>query len=169
MSFMSLNNTTVSFAEPDDVLAKDSRVFETNEGLTEDDVEKALIRSTDRILSRIRSTDWWRNYYLKRQSSFNIQSYADIPYPDLDKVIKRQDDFTDLCVYTALADYILPRVADFGDENDSDRAKMGYYTTKAESLFSEIINSGDWYDFDDNSVIDKDEAHPGNYRLKRVR
>ncbi len=169
MAFITENNITISFADYRDVVIKDQRLFDSNEGLTDDLVESALIRATERILSRIRSSDWWRSYYIRRDNSIQYQSVADIPPLDPDRIRARQNDFTDLVIYTALSDYILPSVANFGDETDSEKAKMGYYQNKAESLFGELISAGDWYDFDDDSSISSSEKSPGYYNLKRVR
>lgn len=169
MAFIIENNTTISFAEYSDVKAVDKRLFDSNEGLTDDEVETALIRATERILTRMRSTQWWRNYYLSRSPNANIKTVADIPALDPDKIKDRQNDFTDLCVYFALSEIILPQVADFGDDGDNDNAKMGYYQNKTERLFDELIVAGDWYDFDDDDVIESSEQSPGYANLKRVR
>ena len=64
MAFISNGTTKISFAEYQDVVDMDQRLFEANEGLTDDVVESALIRSTDRILTLVRATDWWRSYFL---------------------------------------------------------------------------------------------------------
>ena len=169
MAFIIENNQVTSFAEFSDVLERDQRLFDSNEGLTDVVIETALKRATLRIISKISTSDWWRSYYVKRDPSIEYKTVADIPSIDVDKIKSREDDFTELCVYTALADYILPQVADFGDETDSDRAKMGYYSNRAEALYGELINAGDWYDFDDDGVIETTEKSPGNYNLKRVR
>lgn len=168
MAFITENDTVISFAEYSDVTARDRRLFDGNEGLTDDVVENLLIRSTERILSKMRQTSWWREYYLQRSSS-TISTMADIPALDTDKIIGRQNDFTDLCVYTALGEFILPLVADFGNEEDSERNKMGYYNQKAESLFAELVGAGDWYDFDLDGTVQSDEKSPGKFNLKRVR
>ena len=168
MAFIIENNTTVSFAEYDDVFQKDQRLFESNEGLTDDIVEDFLIRATERILDKFRSTSWWRDYYRQRSSN-SISSVADIPALDADKILGRNNDFTDLCVYTALSEYILPRVADFGNEDNAERQKMGYYQNKGDSLFAELVAAGDWYDFDDDATIASDEKQPGKINLRRVR
>jgi hypothetical protein len=120
-------------------------------------------------LSKLRSSDWWRSYYIRRDSSISFTTVADIPALDINRIIGRQNDFTDLCVYSALADFILPSVADFGNEDNAERQKMGYYTQKADSLFGELISAGDWYDFDDSGTILSNEKSPGQYNLKRVR
>ena len=169
MAFIIESDVVMSFAEYNDVLQKDQRLFDSNEGLTDEVVEDALIRATERIINRISTTQWWRDYYMKRDSAMSYTSVADIPSVDADKIKARQSDFTELCVYTAMADYILPQVADFGDETDSDRAKMGYYQNRAESLFGELIIAGDWYDFDDNATIDSSEKQPGYFNLRRQR
>ena len=169
MAFIVENNTTISFAEYSDVKAVDKRLFDSNEGLTDDVVETALIRATERILTQMRSSQWWRNYYLSRSPDANIKTVADIPALDPDKIKDRQNDFTDLCVYWALSEIILPQVANFGDEGDDDKAKMGYYQNKTDKLFDELIVAGDWYDFNDDDTISSSEQSPGYANLKRVR
>ena len=49
MAFVIANNTVVSFAEYTDVLQRDQRLFELNEGLSDDVVEPLLERATQRI------------------------------------------------------------------------------------------------------------------------
>lgn len=169
MAFITESDVTISFAEYSDVLAADQRLFDSNEGLTDDVVETALIRSTQRILDRIRSTVWWRDYYLGQDSSITLNSVADIPAVDPDKIKSRTADFTELCVATALSEYVLPQVADFGNEADSENAKMGYYANRAERLFDELITAGDWYDFDDDGTIQSLEKDPGFYNPRRIR
>lgn len=169
MAFIRENNSVISFAEYSDVTARDQRVFDSNEGLTDDVVEEALIRATQRILAAIRSSGWWRDYYISRDNTITYNTRADIPEVDADQIQSRQNDFTDLCVFWALSDYILPQVANFGDETDDDRAKMGYYKGKADALLQELIQAGDWYDFNDDSVIQSSEKEPGVYALRRIR
>ena len=169
MAFIIENSTVVSFAEYSDVVQRDQRLFDSNEGLTDDVVEDALERATSRILTKLSTSDWWRSYYIKRDNSSVFNTVADIPSVDVDKIKARQADFTELCVYTALADYILPQVANFGDDTDSERAKMGYYSNRAEDLYGELIRAGDWYDFDDDNTIESTEKSPGHYTLRRVR
>jgi hypothetical protein len=169
MAFIIENSVTVSFADFNDVVQKDQRLFEANEGLSDDIVEAQLIRATERILSKIRASGWWQSYYVTRSPGTAFNTVADIPAVDPDRIKARENDFTDLCVYTALAEYILPIVADFGNEDSAERKKMGYYVNKADSLLGELITAGDWYDFNDDSTIDSSEKSPGAYNLKRVR
>ncbi len=168
MAFVTENNTVVSFAEYSDLLARDQRLFEVNEGLSDDVVEPLLVRATERILDKIRATAWWRNYYVSR-SNISINTVADIPAVDPDYIKSRYNDFTELCVYEALAYYVLPLIADFSNEDSAERKKMGYYTQRADALFGELITAGDWYDFDNSGTITSSEKEPGVYNLKRVR
>ena len=167
MAFIVESSSVISFAEYQDVLDQDQRLFDGNESLTDDIVEDALIRTTQRILSRIKDTDWWQNLY--QQHTTGSVNRLDIPNPDPDKIKHRQDDFTDLCVFSALAERILPSIADFGDEDNAERRKMGYYENRATELFMEIVNAGDWYDFDGDGTIQTDEKRQGNLRLVRTR
>jgi len=118
------------------------------------------------LLNKFRSTDWWRRYYLKRSDNAYLTS---IPALDVNRIKDRYNDFTDLCVYFALGEYILPIVADFGGEDENERTKMAYYSRKADDLFAELVHVGDWYDFNEDDIITVDEKQPGIYVLKRVR
>jgi hypothetical protein len=169
MAFIKSGTTVTSFAEYQDVLDADQRLFDANEGLTDDIVEAHLTRATERILTRLRSTAWWQSYYLKMTNGSTISTVADIPALNASKIKDRLNDFTELCVSMALADYILPNVADFSNEDSAERKKMGYYKQRAELLFEELVSAGDWYDFDGSGVIASSEKQPGVYNLKRVR
>lgn len=169
MAFINDGTTVISFAEYQDVVDRDSRLFDTNESLSEDVVEPLLIRATERILTKLRSSDWWVSYYVRRSTNTTYSTTADIPALDPLKIQDRENDFTDLCVYTALGEFILPKVADFGTEDNAERQKMGYYNAKADSLFGELISAGDWYNFDGSGAITSAEKSPGIYNLKRVR
>lgn len=169
MAFIIENNSVTSFAEFQDVVNKDQRLFDANEGLSDDIVEAQLVRATERILSKLRASAWWQAYYVNRATGVNYRTTADIPALNANRIKDRQNDFTDLCVFTALADFILPGIADFGNEDSAERKKMGYYTQKADSLFSELVSAGDWYDFDNDATIESTEKQPGQVNLKRIR
>lgn len=169
MPFISDGTNIISFAEYQDVLDMDQRLFEANEGLTDDVVEASLIRSTQRILTLIRNTDWWRDYYLQKNSNPVYLTDADLPQVDPNKILGRMDDFQDLCVYHCLWDHLLPKIADFSKEDNAERAKIGFYQGKFQFLFDEIINGGDWYDLSGNGTVERAEKFPGNYSLKRIR
>lgn len=169
MAFIIEGSTVTSFADFQDVVDKDQRLFESNEGLSDDIVEQQLVRATERILTRLRSSSWWKSYYVNRNTTTVINTVADIPALDINRIIARTNDFTDLCVYVALAEFILPSIADFGNADNAERQKMGYYTQKADNLLGELITAGDWYDFDDDNTVESNEKQPGQYNLKRVR
>jgi hypothetical protein len=169
MAFVTENSTVVSFAEYSDVLQQDQRLFEVNEGLSDDVVEPLLVRATDRILTKLRTSSWWRSYFRDRNTSVAINTVADIPALNPNYIKLRQNDFTELCVYVALADYILPGIADFSNQDTAERQKMGYYTNRADALFSELVEAGDWYDFDNSGTVTSAERTPGLINLKRVR
>lgn len=168
MAFVIENNSVISFAEFQDVIDRDQRLIDANEGLSDDVIEPLLVRATERVISRIRVTPWWRSYYV-RQSNQAYSSVADIPAPNANRIRDRFNDFTDLCVYMALSEFILPRVANFGQDDNEERKKMGYYASKADSLFDELITAGDWYDFDNSGAVQSAEKLPGQINLKRVR
>lgn len=170
MAFIVQGNTLLTMATGDDLDAIDARLFEQNEGLEDDYIEDTLIRSTARILELLRASQWWTEYYLTVSTSgVAINSTADIPPLDGAKIQSRQDDFTDLCCYYALYNYILPYIADFGNEDSAERKKMGYYQQKFTDLFGELIQAGDWYDFDNDATIQSSEKLPGVWNLRRVR
>ena len=172
MAFITQGTTFFSFADYDDVVAKDSRLFDANEGLTQDDVEGALIRSTTRILDTLRSSNWWKSYYILQAGPAAVVTVGQsIQVPPLDPFLirARQGDFTDLCVYFALSEYLLARVADFGNPDSAERQKLGFYDTKYRELYAELIVAGDWYDFTNNGTITQDEKYPFVNNLVRRR
>ena len=172
MAFITQGSTFYSFADYDDVVAKDSRLFSANEGLTQDVVEEALIRSTTRILDALRSSSWWKSYYIRQAgSNATIIVGQSIAVPPLDPFLikARQGDFTDLCVYYALSEYLLAKVADFGNPDSAERQKLGFYNEKYRSLLDELLTAGDWYDFSDNGSITDAEIYPFVTNLVRVR
>ena len=169
MPFISDGTKTISFAEYQDVLDQDQRLFEANEGLTDDVVEALLQRSTERILALIRATDWWRDLYLEKTANPYYVTRGDVPLVNPDRIKSRQHDFTELCVQYALWNYILPKIADFSKEDNAERAKIGFYQGKYQFLFDELINAGDWYDLDNSGTVESREKFPGNYSVKRIR
>jgi hypothetical protein len=168
MSFIISGTTVRSFADYQDVVDRDQRLFEGNEGLTEEVIEDALIRASERLLVRIRSSDWWKNYQIKRDASLKNDIRL-VPPVNAAKIITRRADFTDLCVYLALAEYILPRVADFSNQESAEVQKIKYYTDKTEKLLQELIEAGDWYDFAGDGIVNTSDIAPSKLKLVRVR
>jgi hypothetical protein len=169
MAFVYVNNTVRAFAAYADVVNMDQRLFESNEGLTSSVIDGFLVRSTERILTQIRLTDWWRELYIHCFPNANFQGDVNLPAVDANLILKRHNDFTDLCVQYALWQYILPRIADFSKEDNAERAKIGFYQARYNSLFDEIIRAGDWYDINDDSTVERVERLEGNQVIKRIR
>jgi hypothetical protein len=174
MAFISSGGNVISFAEYEDVLAIDQRLFEANEGFTDVIVEDALEKSTLRILNKIKSSDWWRSYYLRQSgASVNTNIFTsgliDVPAPSANKIKARQDEFTDMCVYFCLQEYLYPKVADFGNTDSAERQKIGFFEEKFRVMFKDLIEAGDWYDFSGDNTIDPLEKQPNRQNLVRVR
>jgi hypothetical protein len=169
MAFITNGGTVIAFAEYQDCLDTDQRIFEANEGLTETVVEDFLVKATGRILSLIKYSDWWRDLYLQTTTSPSFYNASDVPDVNPNLIRARYQDFTDLCVFYALFYYILPKVADFSKEDNSERNKIGYYQEKHQFLFTELINAGDWYDVNGDGTITPTEKKPGAMRLHRTR
>lgn len=149
MAFIESATTVLSFAEYNDVYIRDQRLFEANEGLTEEGVEDHLIRGTERILSLL-------------NTALGITV-------DINLIQARQNDFTDLCVYFALNEYILPQYADVGNDEDSEFNKIAYYSNKFDILLDELIAAGDWYDADDDGTVEDSESVATTIQERRVR
>lgn len=77
MAFIEDSTTVYSFANYTDVTSKDDRLFVENEGLTQTVVEDMLVRSTERILSQIRSSGWW--YDLNSRMGASMLNRSDVP------------------------------------------------------------------------------------------
>ena len=155
MAFVYNDLLVESFAEFQDVLDHDQRLFITNEGLSDGVVYPSLVRATEKILTKIKDSSWWKN----------------ITTTDVNPayILTRHNDFTDLCVYLALSEYVLPSIADFGVQDNAEVQKMQYYTTKFTSLFEELVSAGDWYDFNNDSTINTTEVKTGSILRKRIR
>ena len=167
--------SVISFAEYGDVQTIDQRIFEQNEGLTSSIVEDALIRSTTRILQNIGTSDWWRTYYLRMTGGtydpliYGSLGLLPVPNPDPNRIQDRQADFTDLCVYYCLSYYLLPKIADFSNEDNAERRKIGFFNEKYRGLFEELINDGSWYDWNNGGTITNSEKYVIRSNIVRVR
>lgn len=176
MPFINPGGTgVIAFADYDDVRACDQRLFEANEGIADEAmVEDLTEKATNRILQLIKNTAWWRRYYLleasqQQREAAQTRSTPDVPLPNANLIEARQADFTDLCVYFTLYEYLLPKVADFSSQDNAEVQKIGVYRTKFEKLFTELIDDGSWYDFDDDGTIERLEKLPTRTNLVRVR
>lgn len=176
MAFINPGGTgVIAFAEYTDVTSTDQRLFEANEGIADQTmIEDLTEKATNRILQLIRNTSWWKRYYLieaseaQRQAT-NTRSTPDVPLPDPDLILGRQADFTDLCVYFTLYEYLLPKIADYSAQDNAEVVKIGVYRTKFDVLFRELIDDGTWYDFDNSGTVTTLEKLPTRTNLVRVR
>jgi hypothetical protein len=165
----------ISFADAADVRNIDQRVFEANEGLTDTLVEDILIRSTTRLIQNFGNTDWWRAFYVRMNGGtydpivYNSLGLIPIPDPDPNKILNRQADFSDLCVFYALSYYLYPKIADFSNQDNAERVKIGFMNEKYRSLFQELIDDGSWYDWNNNGVVTNNEKLVSRTNIIRAR
>ena len=164
----------IAFADYDAVIAADQRVFEANEGLTVNIIDDITIRSTQRILYQIGTSDWWRTYYMRMSGGgTNLTNVSlgllPIPNPDINKIIDRTADFTDLCVYYALSYYVYPKIADFSNQDNAERVKIGFFNEKFRSLYQELLDDGSWYDWAGEGFVTDREKMPVRSNVIRVR
>ena len=168
MAFVYNNDDFLSFASYGDVTVRDQRFFEANEGLTQLDVNDLLAQASQRILTQLRNTDWWKTYQFERNPALNWDQRL-LPAVDPDNIRAREQEFKDLNIYFALSEYLYPRVADFGNPDSAEVAKIKFYRDSYNQLFTEVIQSGDWYDFSGTGTITTDEKQPVKLNLIRVR
>ena len=175
MPFISSGGNVIAFAEYSDVTNTDQRVFEANEGIADaTTVEDLTEKATSRILQLVRNTGWWKRYYLMEANdaqrlATNTRSTPDVPLPNANYIKGRQADFTDLCVYFTLYEYLYPKIADFSAQDNAEVQKIGVFRTKFDTLFRELIEDGTWYDFDGSGTVTETEKLPTRTNLVRVR
>lgn len=168
MAFRFSGTTFISFATYDDLIQRDQRLFEANENLTEEVIDDFLKSAAARVLTQIRNTDWWREYAFGQDASLN-RDLRLLPSVNASYIKSRQTEFKDLNIYFAFSEYILPYVADFGNPESAEVKKINHYRDNYNKLFIEVIESGDWYDFDGDDTIELTEKSPNKQLLVRVR
>ena len=161
MAFIVSGGTVVSYAEATDVRDKDQRLFEANEfSLTNlpdappslnDYIEDLTTKATARINQKIRASSQWRDYLGYVGATWDINN---IPSFNPNLILARKADFTDMCAYYTLKEYLLPRVADFGNPESAEVQKIEYYSKKFDDLFTELLSMMDWYDYDSSGALD---------------
>lgn len=165
MAFITVAGSVVSYAEALDVRDKDQRIFEGNEvdftnvpdapGSLNNYLEDLAIKSTNRINQKIRASARWREYLGFAGGGYD--SINNLPAFNPNKILSRQADFTDMCCYYLLKEYLLPKLADFGNPESSEVQKIQYYDDKFNELFTELTNMFDWYDSDDDGTVEDGE------------
>lgn len=169
MAFIISGGSVVSYAEAVDVRDKDQRLFEANEFLLtnlpdtpptlNDYIEDLTTKATARINQKIRASSQWRDYLGYVGATYDINN---IPAFNPSLILGRRADFTDMCCYYTLKEYLLPRVADFGNPESAEVQKIEYYSKKFDDLFVELLAMLDWYDYDNSGALDDSD------RLVRV-
>lgn len=168
MAFNYNNQTFVSFAVYADVTARDQRFFEANEGFTSTDVNLLLAQASQRVLTQIKQTDWYRKGVFANDSSLQNDIRL-VPDVDPSDIRGKEQEFKDLNIYFAMSEYLLPKVADFGNETSAEVVKIKFYKDAYNTLFKEVIESGDWYDFSGNGTIATNEKIPNTINRVRTR
>lgn len=164
MAFIVSGGNVVSYAEAADVRDKDQRLFEANEftlanlpdapPTLNDYIEDLTTKATARINQKIRASSQWREYLGYVGADYSIN---DIPVFNANLILARKSDFTDMCAYYALKEYLLPRVADFGNPESAEVQKIEYYSRKFEDLFTELLAMMDWYDYNESGSLTDDD------------
>ena len=165
-AFIYSYKTFVSFATYEDVTNRDSRVFEANEDLTESEINDYLEQASQRILTQIRNTEWWREYQRRMAQIINPNL---LPAVNPDYILAQTQEFKDLNVYFALYEYAYPSIADFGNPDSAEIQKIKFYKDLYNVLFDEVIGAGDWYDFSENGTIDTSDKMAAVVNRVRIR
>ena len=110
------SGNVIAFSDSFDVRDIEQRVFEANEINFVDAASPAFTsldeyldslceKSMSRILAKLKVSSWWRTY---TGSSVN-----DLPDVNPDRILERQQDFTDMSVYYCLKEYIFTQSGKF--------------------------------------------------------
>tara|TARA_R100000951_G_C2646320_1_gene182722 strand:- start:1061 stop:1621 length:561 start_codon:yes stop_codon:yes gene_type:complete len=153
-----------SYCDASDVKDKDQRVFESNEisysdapdtpTTLDEYIEDLATKGTNRINQKIRASAKWRQYL--GYTGEGIVDINNIPAFNPNRIVGRQADFSDMCSYYTLKEYILPKVADFGDELSPEVQKIQYYENKFQDLYTELTDMWDWYDREGDGIDNED-------------
>jgi len=155
MAFVTnVNSNVIAYCDAADIKDKVQRVFESNEinfadapstpTTLDEYLEDLSIKAFARINEKIRASAKWRSYL--GYTNNTALTGNTIPPINADRIVARQSDVTDLATYYVLKEYLLPKVADFGDDLNSEVQKISYYSSKFEDLFNELLDMMDWYD-----------------------
>jgi hypothetical protein len=177
MAFITSGGTVIAYAEASDVKDKDQRLFEQNEvnftdvpdapGSLNNYIEDLTQKSTARINQKIRASAQWREYL-----GIAGAGYSDINnIPDFNPslILARKSDFTDMCCYYTLKEYLLPKVADFGNPESAEVQKIKYIENKFNDLFQELLAMMDWYDSDASGAVTDSEKRTRFELTRRTR
>lgn len=177
MAFVISGGAVVTYAEALDVKDKDQRVFEANEidftnvpdapGSLDNYIEDLCIKATNRINEKIRMSARWREYLGYAGAGYD--SIDNIPAFQGIKIKAKQSTFTDMTAYYVLKEYLLPKIADFGNPESSEVQKIQYYENKFNDLFTELTNVFDYYDSDGDGTVEDGEKMVRFSKTRRTR
>lgn len=165
-NFVYSGATFLRFATFAELQARDTRVFEANEDLSQAEIENFLNKASQRILTQIRNTGWWAEY---QRRLGGIVDPNLLPAVDPDYILARTQEFKDLNIYLALNEYTYPSIADFGNPESAEIAKIKFYKDSYNVLFDEIIQAGDFYDFTENATIELADKQASRVNRTRTR
>jgi len=165
MAFISSGGNVIAYADALDIRDKDQRFFESNEvdftnvpdapGNLTNYLEDLSTKSTNRINEKIRASAKWREYLGYAGSGYDSINVIPAFNPNL--ILARRSDFTDMCCYYTLKEYLLPKVADFGNPESAEVQKIEYFEKKFQDLFDELLGMMDWYDVNNSGAVGDDE------------
>lgn len=176
MAFITVGGNVTSYAEYTDLVQKDQRVLESNELVVPEEsgfvdvtdfLEDMLTKSTDRINVKIKASSWWQGYL--NYVGQTVNDLSTMPDFNPDNIKSRQQDFTDMCVYYCLYNYLLPLIADFGNPESNEVQKIQYYESKFNDIFRELLALADWYDADGDGVVEDSEKAWSYQTVRRSR
>lgn len=175
MAFIVSGGTVISYADALDIRDKDQRIYECNEinftdapaapGNLNEYIEDLATKSTARINQKIRASAQWRSYLASQGGDYSSQN---IPAFEPEKIRSRQSDFTDLCAYYVLKEYLIPKIATF-EENSAEVYKIQYYEQKFDQVLTELLQFWDWYDYDGGGSITSSERNIRPELTRRTR
>jgi len=166
MSFITTGGNITSYADYLDIRGTDQRIFEANTfdinnvpgapADLDEYLDDLATAATTRINQKIKSSVRWREYlgYATTQGYSSLETIPDFN-PNL--ILSRQADFTSMCVAYVLKEYLLPKIADFGNPESPEVQKIQFYDNKFNDLFTELTNIFDYYDSDSDGSIQDDE------------
>lgn len=142
----------MAFATIDDLLVVEPTI--TDYGVLDWDAE--LLRSEIEI-NRILKVRWYSSY--KHTKNTNAE---------FDSTLLDDTQFTQACIYHALAYHICPKLTQFTPEEDKFSVMMKYYQGRFEHEMDLILREGVQYDLDGDDVIEANETQPVvSLRLRR--
>lgn len=139
----------MAYADFDDLKQVEPNIDEY--GVLDWDVE--LSRSESEI-NRVLKVRWYQQYQ---------KAHPSISLVEFDPTLLDATQFTQACVYHALAYHITPKLTQFsGAEPDRFQVMMTYYQGRFEHEMDLILREGVRYDLDDDGTVETEEKKSVN-------